>query len=86
MPFITARVVSVIRTDAIAALADAGADQSILCLTLVQLQGQILGDDAANHTFEWEETLPGGSITLINANTLSPSFLDPGSSDYTIRR
>ena len=84
MPFITARVISVVRSDAIVASAFAGEDQSILCQTLVHLQGQILGDDAANHTFEWEETLPGGSITLINPNTLNPSFLDPGSSDIEI--
>ena len=83
MPFITARVVSVIRTDAIAAAAFAGDDQSVLCASLVQLQGQILGDDAANHTFEWVQT-SGDPIAFINPNTLNPSFLASGGSDIEI--
>ena len=80
MPFITARVISVIRDDVIAALAFAGSDQSVLCTALVQLQGQIIGDDIANHRFEWEQTA-GTPVTLINPNTLTPSFVNPLVSD-----
>jgi len=80
MPFITARVMSVIRDDSIAALADAGPNQSVLCASTVQLEGDIVGDDIANHTFEWEQT-SGTPVTLINANTLTPSFINPQVSD-----
>jgi hypothetical protein len=83
MPFITARVISVVRPDAIAALAFAGNDQSVLCASVVQLQGSITGDDIANHTFEWEQTF-GTPITLINPNTLTPSFVNPQVSDIEI--
>ena len=83
MPFITARVISVVRPDAIAALAFAGNDQSVLCASVVQLEGSITGDDIANHTFEWEQTF-GTPITLINPNTLTPSFVNPQVSDIEI--
>jgi len=80
MPFITARVISVIRDDVMAALAFAGDNQSVLCASLVQLEGEIIGDDIANHTFEWEQTF-GTPVTLINPNTLTPSFVNPQVSD-----
>lgn len=80
MPFITARVVSVIRADSISALAFAGVDQSVLCASLVTLEGEIQGDAVENHTFEWEQTF-GTPVTLLNPNTLTPSFVNPQTSD-----
>lgn len=80
MPFITARVVSVVRADAIAAAAFAGDNQSVLCASVIQLEGEIIGDDVANHTFEWVQTF-GTPVTLINPNTLTPSFVNPQVSD-----
>jgi len=80
MPFITARVVSVIRTDTGAALANAGTDQSVLCASLVTLGASIIGDDIANHTFEWEQTF-GTAVILINPLTLTPSFVNPQTTD-----
>lgn len=80
MPFITARVLSVIVDDAAQALADAGEDQSVLCAATVILDGEILLDDIENHTFEWEQTF-GTPVTLINPNTLTPSFVNPQVSD-----
>ena len=79
MPFITARVISVTRST-LPALANAGTDQSVLCASLVQLEGTVVGDDAANHTFEWEQTF-GTPVTLINPTTLTPSFINPQVSD-----
>ena len=76
MPFITARVVSIVRPDTGEAIAFAGNDQSVLCAALVQLEASIIGDDIENHTFEWEQTF-GTPVTLINANTLTPSFQNP---------
>jgi len=80
MPFITARVVSIVRADAVQALANAGPNQSVLCASIVQLEGEIIGDDIANHTFVWEQTF-GTPVTLINPNTLTPSFVNPQVSD-----
>jgi len=80
MPFITARVVSTIRPDAIAADAFAGPDQSVLCASIVQLEATIIGDDIENHTFVWEQTF-GTPVTLINPNTLTPSFVNPQTTD-----
>ncbi len=80
MPLVSARVVSLITPDAIAAAAFAGPDQSVLCASIVQLTGEIIGDDVANHTFEWEQTF-GTPVTLINPNTLTPSFVNPQTTD-----
>jgi len=83
MPFITARVVSVIRDDTIAAAAFAGIDQNVLCLSTVQLEGTVIGDDPANHTYLWVQT-SGDTITIINPTTLTPWFVSPGTSDIEI--
>ena len=83
MPLVNVNVHNIIVSDAIAALAFAGNDQSVLCASVVQLQGSITGDDIANHTFEWEQTF-GTPITLINPNTLTPSFVNPQVSDIEI--
>ena len=79
MSFITVRVVSVIRNDTGEGLIDAGANQSVLCAVTVQLEATIFGD-ATQHTFEWEQ-LSGTPVTLINPNTLTPSFANPQSTD-----
>ena len=80
MPLVSARVISLITPDTVIGFADAGEDQSVLCASVVQLQGEILGDDPANHTFEWEQTF-GTPVTLVNPNTLFPSFVNPLLSD-----
>ena len=80
MPFITARVISVIRPDTAAlGFVSAGPDQSVLCATLVQLEAVIIGD-ITQHTFEWEQSF-GTPVTLINPNTLTPSFVNPQTSE-----
>ena len=80
MPLVSARIVYLIKPDTSIAFANAGGDQSVLCASIIQLQGQILGDDPALHTFEWEQTA-GTPVTLINPNTLFPSFVNPQVSD-----
>jgi hypothetical protein len=80
MPLVSARVVSLIQPGTSQAFANAGEDQSVLCASIIQLQGEILGDDPALHTFEWEQT-SGTPVTLINANTLFPTFVNPNLSD-----
>jgi len=80
MPFITARVLSVVRDDtAPLGFVSAGPDQSVLCATLVQLEAVIIGD-ITQHTFEWEQSF-GTPVTLINPNTLTPSFVNPQTSE-----
>lgn len=81
MPLISARIISLITPDAIIGFADAGEEQSVFCASVIQLQGDILGDDPANHTFEWEQTF-GTPVTLINSGTLFPSFVNDGLSDF----
>ncbi len=80
MPFISARVISVIRIDTPQNLADAGANQSVLCAATVFLQGDIIPGPVEDHTFVWEQTF-GTPVTLINPNTLTPSFVNPLVSD-----
>jgi hypothetical protein len=74
MPLVSVRVQHFVIDDAIAAIPYAGPNQSVLCISTVQLQGEILGDDLANHTFEWEQT-SGNAVVLNNADTLSPWFI-----------
>ena len=80
MPLISARIVNLIKPDTAVGFAEAGEDQSVFCASVIQLQGQILGDDPALHTFEWEQTF-GTPVTLINPNTLFPTFINPQTSD-----
>lgn len=80
MPLISARIVNLIKPDTAVGFAEAGEDQSVFCASVIQLQGQILGDDPALHTFEWEQTF-GTPVTLVNPNTLFPTFINPQTSD-----
>lgn len=80
MAFISARIISVVVDDAIPAQANAGPDQSALCIVTITLEGNIDGDLDANHTFEWEQTF-GDTVTLDNPNSLTPSFVNSLSSD-----
>jgi hypothetical protein len=63
---------------------DAGADQNVLCADTVQLEARIYVGNISNHTFEWEQ-LEGTPISLDNANTLTPSFDNPGTGDLVFR-
>ncbi|MEX0930659.1 MAG: hypothetical protein WDZ68_00010, partial [Candidatus Paceibacterota bacterium] len=81
MAFISARILRVIRIFSPEPLGDvdAGPNQSVLCATLVQLEATIEGD-LSQHTFEWEQTA-GTPVTLINPDTLTPSFENPQTTD-----
>ncbi len=57
-------------------VASAGADQSINENTLVTLDGSASSDDGTVSAYSWTQTA-GTSITLSNANTVSPSFNAP---------
>jgi hypothetical protein len=80
MPLVSVNVFTIFSDPTPEAVAFAGEDQSILCASFVTLQGEITflpGDSIDNHTFEWEQDA-GDIVTLINPNTLTPSFVaDP---------
>jgi hypothetical protein len=80
MPFISARVISVVLPDTPENVADAGPNQSVLCAAIVTLQGNIVPGPVEDHTFEWEQTF-GTPVTLLNPTTLTPSFVNPQISD-----
>lgn len=83
MPFISIRI---IQTEVAPEFIQftAGDTRTILCENVVELDAQILAGDINNHTFEWEQ-IDGTPVTLEDANTLTPWFINPNTTDFVFR-
>ena len=83
MPFIS---VKVIRSTASVPFIQftAGQDQNVLCAVIVQLQANIIQGDLDSHSFEWEQ-IEGTPVALNDADTLSPWFINPNTTDLIFR-
>jgi hypothetical protein len=83
MPFISINIIQT-ETNVPFISFSAGGDQNILCSAIVQLDAVILVGDINNHTFEWEQ-IDGTPVTLNDADTLSPWFINPNTTDFIFR-
>ncbi|MGJ8679084.1 endo-1,4-beta-xylanase [Paraglaciecola sp.] len=61
----------------VAPVANAGDDQTIDELSVVNLSGSGTDSDGSINSYSWTQTSTGTSITLTNANTASASFTAP---------
>lgn len=83
MPFVSIRVIqSEVAPEFIQF--SAGQDQNVICASIVELEAQVLVGDINNHTFEWEQ-LEGTPVVLENADTLTPWFINPNTTDFVFR-
>ena len=83
MPFISVRVSQNTATVPFIQF-NAGQDQNVLCAEIVELEAVVLQGDINDHIFEWEQ-LDGTPVLLENANTLSPWFINPNTTDFVFR-
>ena len=83
MPWVSARVVGVYKAFDNIGWINAGPDQNVLCAATVQLEATVQGD-INQHIFEWEQ-LSGTAVTLNDANTLTPWFTNPLTTEIIFR-
>lgn len=83
MPFISIRVITQQISAPVVEFVNAGANQNVLCNSIVELQGLVAGVPGT-YLVEWEQ-ISGTPVTLENADTLSPWFVNPNTTDLVFR-
>ena len=61
----------------------AGPDQLVLCENIINLEATVDGN-LFGHTIEWEQ-IAGNPVTLLNPNTLTPSYVEVDTTEKTFR-
>lgn len=83
MPFLSVRILQSTATVPFIQF-NAGQDQNVLCAEVVELNAVILQGDINDHLFEWEQ-IEGTPVTLNDAETLTPWFINPNTVDLVFR-